>query len=123
MNGWLIALLLLLAAALAYATKPRAPRRRWPKPGEGMRRRDRPASPGRGAALPPELVRVRSVPAEEAHVAAGFLEAHGIDAGLRPRRSGLSAKGPARDYDIYVAPDRADEARALLDSVRPERRR
>ncbi|HVF03942.1 MAG TPA: hypothetical protein VNA20_03800 [Frankiaceae bacterium] len=126
MTGWHVALLLLAAAGLAYATRPKEPRRRWPKPGEGMRRRDRPSlRPHRAHrdGLPPELVRVRSVPAEEAHVAAGFLEAHGIDAGLRPRRTPLSAKGPARDYDIYVAAERADEARALLDSVRPARRR
>ena len=123
MRPWLVVLLLALAAVLAYVTKPRTGRRRPPKPGEGMRRRDRPARREYRPGGPGELVRVATLPAEEAHVAAGFLAANGIDAPVQPRRSALSEKGAIRAFDVYVAPDRADEARALLDAVRSGRRR
>ena len=124
MNGWLIALLLLGAAGLALLTKPREKRRRWPKPGEGMRppgtprggRRNRNDRNGVWVELAAELTRVRgSVPAEEAHVLLGLLTSSGITARLRPSRGSIGhPRGAPSAYDVYVDRDRVDDARALL---------
>lgn len=121
MNAWLVALLLVVAALLAYATKPHERVRRWPKPGEGMRRRDRLTAESFHPERVPEPVRVATLPTEEAHVAAGFLEARGIGARLRPHRTGL-ARGAVTVYDLCVAEDRAPEAREVLDEVSRGRR-
>ena len=111
----LVVLLLLAAAVLARLTRPRGPaRRRFPKPGEGMRRRDVTRSP----VSPAGMVAVRrGVPAEEAHVLVGLLESSGIIASATAARGGFTPRGAPRSIDVYVAAAQADDARALLREV------
>lgn len=79
------------------------------------RRRPRPWRPETAGG---EWLLVRSgLPATEAHVAVGFLQAQGIRAGIRASDHGLAAKGPPLWFDLYADPERAAEARALLEEV------
>ena len=123
MNVTILVLVVAGALLLAYLTKPRTRARRRPKPGEGMRppgtpRRRRRDEAGRDGDDSAAWVRIyRDMPASEAHVAVGFLNAQGIPAGIRPSDRGVAAKGPPMSFDVYADPARATEARALLDDA------
>lgn len=103
--------LLALALGVAWTARERLPRR--PRPPE--RRIE--SLPDVGMASAPDgWVTVRaSLGPEEALVARGLLEANGIECALVSTTPGLAGyRIPALQMRLYVAPENAEEAAALL---------
>src|SRR3954471_11714038 len=107
---WVVlAVVVVAVAARAMRAADAARKARAARPGEGL---DRPVTPVEDD----DLVDLGEDDHEEAAVMYGLLDSNGIPALLRGARGtmGPAYRGVPRRQRLFVAVDRADEARALL---------